>query len=117
MRDLRRENEVLGTCVLAAPLTVNRRTERMPWAGPSRHCLRWDSVNQGLSKVPSRTTNRLRFLSRLEADCRSFSPTAYFTDRLGAIFPRMGVFQKQRRKGRLGAGRRWGKAASASVWL
>lgn len=116
--DLRRENKVSGTWVLAILLTMSGRTGRMLQAGPSEHCLLWGSMNQGLWKVPCRATNRLRFLSRLEADCQSFSPMAYFTDRLGAIFPMMGVFQKQRKKRRLGAGTRWGKTAvSFSVTL
>lgn len=43
--------------------------------------------------------NRLRFHFRVETHCQNFNPTASFTDRLGVIFPKMGAFQKQRKKG------------------
>lgn len=97
-----REKEVLGSWVLAVLLTMSGRRGRMPWAGWSGHCLLWDSVNRGLYKVLCRAINKLRVkqIARI-----SVPQHISLTDWVRFFSPEMGVFQKRRRKGRLGRGR------------
>lgn len=67
------------------------------------------------SKVLCRAINKLKMKQIAEHQSQHIS----LTDCLGVmIFPEMGVFQKQRRKGGWEGGDEWGgRQLSASVWL